>query len=230
ADTRNAPGSLGGPYLSGGTSRAFPVPSSSCSIPAGAQAYSLNFTAIPHGTLGYLTTWATGQTQPDVSTLNAPTGTVVANAAIVPAGSGGNISVFVTDDSDLIVDVNGYFASPGSGGLSLYPVVPCRVLDTRSSSGAFSGTLGVNVAGSSCNVSATAQAYVLNATVAPPGGLPYLTLWPNGQTQPFVSTLNAYDGAVTSNMAIVPTTNGFVNAFAASATQLILDISSYFAP
>jgi hypothetical protein len=53
-----------------------------------------------------------GQTQPLVSTLNAPTGTITANAAIVPAGANGDLSVFVTNDSDLIIDVNGYFAQP----------------------------------------------------------------------------------------------------------------------
>ena len=43
-------------------------------------------------------------------------------------------------------------------------------------------------------------------------------------------TLNAGDGAVTSNMAIVPTTNGSVSAFATDSTHLLLDISAYFAP
>jgi hypothetical protein len=33
-----------------------------------------------------------------------------------------------------------------------------------------------------------------------------------------------------NNMAIVPTNNGKVDAFANGITQLILDISSYFAP
>jgi hypothetical protein len=60
--------------------------------------------------------------------------------------------------------------------------------------------------------------------------MPYLTLWPDGQSQPQVSTLNARDGFVTSNMAIVPTQNGSIDAYAASLTQLILDISGYFAP
>ena len=46
----------------------------------------------------------------------------------------------------------------------------------------------------------------------------------------YVSTLNADDGAVTSNMAIVPTNNGLVDAYANGTTNLILDISGYFAP
>jgi hypothetical protein len=45
-----------------------------------------------------------------VSTLNDISGTVIANAAIVPAGTGGAISVFVYDATDLIIDIDGYFA------------------------------------------------------------------------------------------------------------------------
>jgi hypothetical protein len=226
--TPNAP--LGGPTFAGGTSRDFPILSSSCGIPATAQAYSLNITAVPHGFLNYLTTWPTGQAQPLVSTLNSYTGTTTANAAIVPAGSGGDVSIYVSDASDVVLDIDGYFAPPASGGLSLYNVSPCRVLDTRSSPGAFNGTLVVSVQGSACAPPAAAQAYVLNATVVPTATLDYLTLWPNGGAQPYVSTLNSYDGAITSNMAIVPTTNGSVDAFSSDSTQLILDISSYFAP
>jgi hypothetical protein len=193
-----------------------------------AQAYSLNITTVPHGTL-YLTAWPSGQAQPLVSTLNATTGVVTANAAIVPAGSGGDISIFVYQSADVVLDIDGYFAPPATGGLSLYAVPPCRVLDTRNAGGAFKGTLAVPVHGSACAPPATAQAYVLNATVVPPGILNYLTLWPDGGAQPFVSTLNATDGAITSNMAIVPTTNGSIDAFATDSTQLILDLSSYFA-
>jgi DNA-binding beta-propeller fold protein YncE len=234
-DTRNAPGDLGGPYLSGGIPRDFPILKSSCGIPNNAQAYSFNFTALPHVPLDYLSVWPTGQPQPVVSTLNAPTGTIVANAGIVPAGNGGDIEVFASNDADLVdlvVDVNGYFAAPGRGGLSLYPVAPCRVLDTRNGQGAFSGTLSppVDVVNSVCGPPATAQAFVFNATVVPVGSLGYLTLWPDGQGQPLASTLNAVDGAVTSNMAIVPTSDGKINAFASDLTQLILDISSYFGP
>jgi uncharacterized repeat protein (TIGR03803 family) len=230
ADTRNATGPLGGPSLTGGVGRAFPVQSSSCGIPATARAYSLNITAVPQGGLGYLTAWPSGQTQPVVSTLNATTGAVTANAAIVPAGTSGDVSIYVSNDADVILDVNGYFAPPATGGLSLYTVTPCRVIDTRNGAGAFDGVLTVPVETSICAAPAAAQAYVLNATVVPPGGLGYLSLWAAGTTQPVVSTLNASDGAITSNMAIVPTINGSVDAFSSNPTQLILDLSSYFAP
>jgi hypothetical protein len=235
ADTRNPTGDLGGPYLSGGVPRDFPLLAATSCIPAGVTpaAYSLNFTAVPHGPLGYLTVWPTGELQPYVSTLNSYGGQVVANAAIVPAGLSGEIATYATNDTDLVIDIDGYFATPGQGGLSLYAVVPCRVLDTRNGNGAFNGTLNppVDVLGSPCAVPAQAQAYVLNATVVPSGVLGYLTLWPDGAGQPYVSTLNSLDGAVTSNMAIVPAgTDGEIEANADGLTQLILDISSYFAP
>jgi hypothetical protein len=140
--------------------------------------------------------------------------------------------VFVTNDSDVVIDINGYFAPPGQGGLSFYTLSPCRVLDTRNPPGTppFNGKIDVNVNNSGCGVPATAHSYVLNATVVPSGGLGFLTLWPQGAAQPLVSTLNAVDGAVTSNQAIVPTTNGSISAFGSSSTHLVLDIAGYFAP
>jgi hypothetical protein len=86
------------------------------------------------------------------------------------------------------------------------------------------------VVDSPCGVPAAAKADVFNATVVPSPSLSYLTLWPDGEDQPVVSTLNAADGWITSNMAIVPSVNGKIDAYAAGMTQLILDISSYFAP
>ncbi len=164
-----------------------------------------------------------------MSTLNSP-GTVTANAAILPAGSQGAINVYTTDDTDLVIDVNGYFAAPETGGLSLYTVTPCRVIDTRNASGLFSESMNVTVSPSSCATAPSAEAFVLNATVVPDGGLAYLTLWPKGQSRPVVSTLNADDSAITSNMAVVPATGGAISVYATSATQLILDLAAYFAP
>lgn len=232
-DTRGATGPLGGPSMVGNAARTFPILSSTCNVPAAAQAYSLNFTSVPKtAKLDFLTTWPAGQTQPLVSTLNASTGKVTANGAIVPAGTNGDVSVFVTDNSDLVIDINGYFAPPAAGGLSFHTLSPCRVVDTRNPPGSqpFNGTLNVNVNSSGCGVPASAQAYVLNATVVPPGALGFLTLWPQGASQPLVSTLNAGDGAITSNMAIVPTTNGSVSAFVSDPSHLVLDIAGYFAP
>jgi hypothetical protein len=237
-DTRSPWGPLGGPILQNGQQREFPVlQASGCSIPSGAKAYSLNVTAIPQNgrPLGYVTTWPAGRSRPIVSTLNAPTGTITANAAILPAGAGGDIMAYAAgNNTDLVIDINGYFAAVDSGAtpMFLHNLSPCRVLDTRQipPGTPFTGQRIVSVAGSPCLAPLGATAYVLNATVLPTGSLGYLALWSDGKPQPVASTLNAADGAITSNMAIVPSTNGSIDAYAAGLTQLILDISSYFGP
>jgi len=224
--------SRGGHFLVGQQTYSYPV-TGLCNVPSTAMGYALNFTVVPRGPLGYLTAWPAGQSQPNASILNAPTGTITANAATIQAGtdmSGNNIEVFASNDTDLVIDVDGYFAPANStpGGLSLFTLPPCRLIDTRPN-GQFNGTLSVNADVGSCGLPNTAQAVVVNATVVPPAPLGYLTTWANGQQQPTASTLNALDGQVTSNMAFVPTSNGYINAFASNPTQLVVDLFNYFA-
>ena len=117
-NTRNTtkPSGLGPPSLTGGRPRDFPIlNATSCNIPSSAAAYSLNLTVVPHETLGYLTVWPTGRDQPTVSTLNDVLRNVIANAAIVVPGTGMTVSAYATDDTDLIIDINGYFAPAGDG-------------------------------------------------------------------------------------------------------------------
>ncbi|MBS1832056.1 MAG: hypothetical protein JST65_05050, partial [Acidobacteria bacterium] len=238
-DTRNAAGVLGGPSLLAATTRTIPVLSSACGIPSTAQAYSLNATVVPPAGFGYLTLWPTGTAQPVVSTLNAVTGTVVANAAIVPAGTSGAIEAFASGNTDLVLDINGYFAPAGqAGALQYYPTGGCRVSDTRNATGALGGPIqqgGVAreypVPSSGCGIPSGAKAYALNATVLPNEPTSYLTLFPSGQTQPVVSTLNALDAAFTSNAALVPASNtGSISAFLSQTAHLLLDINGYFLP
>jgi hypothetical protein len=197
----------------------------------------MNVTVVPPAPLAYLTTWPTGQTMPVVSTLNSYQGRVVANAAIVTAGTGGAISAFATDQTHMILDINGHFGpSGGTGALYFNKVTPCRVADTRNANGTFGGPMlagggsrSFPVPQSACGIPATAKAYSVNVTVVPSGGLDYLTAWPTGQTMPVVSTLNSYHGAVVANAAIIPAgTNGSLNFFATQNTHLIVDINGYF--
>jgi len=241
ADTRFSSGFtglLGSPGLTGGVGRNFPVLSANCGLPPGARAYSLNATVVPAGPLSYLTLWPTGVVQPFVSTLNALEGTIVANAALVPSGINGAVSAYATGNTDLILDVNGYFGSQGQNPLHFVPVAPCRVADTRNAVGVFGGpslasgtTRDFPVQGAACGVPASARGYSLNVTVVPQGSLSYLTVWPAGAPRPLVSTLNAFGGQVMANAALVPAgTGGAISVFAAGTTDVIIDINGYFAP
>jgi len=245
-DTRNGAGFsgvFGPPSFTAGATRTFPISSGSCGIPANAAAYSLNITVVTKGYLGYLSVWPSGQAMPGVSTLNsyANFSTAVSNAAIVPAGNSGSIDVYATDATDVIIDINGYFA-PQTDGYVFYPVTPCRLVDTRVASFqagfgppslAAGGTRTFSVpANGACQIPSTAQAYSVNLTAVPQKTLGLLSIWPAGKPLPNVSTLNVYSpGTVVANAAIVPAGNGgAISTYASDSTDLVIDINGYFAP
>ena len=124
-DTRQT----GGP-ITGGTLRTFPIPlEGGCNIPATATAYSLNVTVVPMGFLGYITMWPAGiDLRPVVSTMNSTDGRVKANAAIVPAGTNGGVNIYATNTTNVILDINGYFAPVTSfhAGVLSSAALSCR--------------------------------------------------------------------------------------------------------
>ena len=181
---------------------------------------------MPATTLQYLTLYPTGASQPVVSTLNSPNGQVVANAALVPAGTGGAVTAYATDQTNLISDINGYFTATPASPLIFNAITPCRVLDTRNAAGPLGGpvmaansTRSFPIPSSPCGLPASAAAYVFNVTVVPTAALQYLTLWPSGESQPTVSTLNSENGQVVANAAIVPAgTSGAIDVYVTNQT------------
>lgn len=120
--------------------------------------------------------------------------------------------------------------------LSFVSVYPCRVVDTRNPAGTFGGpTLQPGtirtfpIPQGSCNVPANATAYFFNLGVAPQSTHFLVTIWPTGQNQPITSNLNDPLGVVVSNGTVVMAgTNGAINVFASSTTDIILDLEGYF--
>src|SRR5215831_4537731 len=116
-DTRGPAGPFGAPPLAPGSPRSFSLFSGPCpGIPSAVAAYSLNITATNTMGPGFLKVYPQGGTAPVVSTLNYIAGQTVANAAIVPAGTLGGITVAAgASGTDLIIDINGYFSpTPGT--------------------------------------------------------------------------------------------------------------------
>src|ERR1017187_2390435 len=74
---------------------------------------------------------------------------------------------------------------------------PCRAADTRPQYGGGGPIQGGThqdfpISGApNCGIPASAAAYSFNVTVVPQGYLSFLTVWPTGQPQPWVSTLNS---------------------------------------
>jgi len=112
ADTRNALGPLGGPALTGGSSRAFRI-GGQCGVPVGARAVSLNVAVTQPSAAGDLRLYPAATAQPLVSSLNFSAGQTRANNAIASASATGEIAVGCAQGPGntvhLILDVNGYF-------------------------------------------------------------------------------------------------------------------------
>ena len=116
-DTRNPPGPYGAPALAGGVPRNFTL-TGQCGIPTEEGAASLNVTVTNTQGPGFILIYPQGGSQPTVSTLNYVANQTIANAAVVPLGTGGGITVIAgVSGTDLILDINGYYASaPASPG------------------------------------------------------------------------------------------------------------------
>jgi len=236
---------FGPPFLNSSETRTLNLPASStCPIPATAKAYVLNVTVIPRGPLDFVTVWPAGETRPNVWSVRSPDGQVVANSSIIKAGIAGGINIFTSNNTDMILDITGYFTdNPAVSNLVYYPVSPCRVIETRvayrPTPGPFGGpSMNARQTRSfrfpqspDCAIPSGAAAYNVTITIVPPGPLPFLTAWPSGSAQPNVSSINSFVGRTLANNVIIPAgPDGGIDVFTLERSDFIMDITGYFAP
>ena len=156
ADTRGNgfSGPYGPPALTQGVPRNF-VLTGQCGISATAQAVSLNVTVTNTQGPGFILIYPQGGAQPTVSTLNYVAGQTIANAAVVPLGAGGGITVIAgVSGTDLILDTNGDY--------------PAGVVTSLSG---LSGDVTL-AAGSNVTITPSGQTLTVAATGGPGGVLP----------------------------------------------------------
>jgi hypothetical protein len=127
ADTRPSQPypALGTTPLAPLTPRTLPIAGScgveSTSLFVGPEAYSLNVTVVPPGgtTGGYLLVYPNPVTPiPLVASMTwNPSASYQSNAVITAASSGGSVNVVANATTDVVIDINGYYAAPsGSNG------------------------------------------------------------------------------------------------------------------
>ena len=110
-DTRLADGPSGGPALSGGEFRVFPM-SGLCGIPSSARVLALNVTVTQATHSGFVRLSPAGQGPLSTSTINYAPGQTRANNALVRVDGAGAIEAFCGQSAGgvhLLVDVFGYF-------------------------------------------------------------------------------------------------------------------------
>jgi hypothetical protein len=204
---------------------------------AGVAAVSLNVTATGPEADGFVTVYACGAREP-VSSVNFTSGSTVANAVVAPVSSAGMICIYSSAPTDIVIDINGWFAA----GAALTPVGPTRVFDTRIGSASqllrtvdatkiaagefievrFTDLGGIVPAGGVGAVS-------LNVTAADPDQAGFVTVYACGARET-VSSVNFDAGQAVANAVIAPVSgDGTVCFYASATTHLIVDINGWLA-
>jgi glucose/arabinose dehydrogenase len=230
-DTRSGVGGKTGPFTPG---QSFDLAvAGQAGVSNGAVAVALTVTYTGPTAPGYLTVWPTGQPQPVASTTNPNgPGDIRSNLAMIPVGTLGKVSIFSFAQTDVVVDVVGWFGS-GSGTAGLFTAVgPERVADSRQASSPFGRINGGSEATLDLSTfvtpGSTGAIYNLTATNTVAGG--YLTAHPAGTPLPLASSVN-WSGPNQNRAALTITSlaaNNKVGLFAFSAADAVVDLAGFF--
>jgi Domain of unknown function (DUF4394) len=224
--------SRSGPALGAGTAVEVQVTGQGGVPASGVTAAVLNVTLTEASGPGYLTVWPTGQPQPTASVVNATRqGQTIAALVTVPVGAGGKVSVFTFAGGHVIVDVDAYYRPAVDGAGRFTPLVPARLLDTRTASKPVAGeTLDLQVTGKGGVPNGNVGAVALNVTLTEATAPGYVTVFPQGGSAPLASSLNAdVAGQTIANLVIVPVSpTGQVSLFTQSGTHLAADVVGWF--
>ena len=210
------------------------VPDGATAGAAGVAGVALNVTAVNTSAAGWLRVWDCAAPEPDTSSVNYMTaGAAEPNAVVVPlaADSNGEICVRSRVETDVIVDVAGWFteALPAAG----------RLVDTRLSGPVTAqGVLPVRVLGraglpdAATAGEAQVGAVALNVTAVDTSGPGWLRVWDCAAPEPDTSSVNyTTDGAVEPNAVIVPLaadSAGEVCVRTRVGTHVVVDLAGWF--
>ena len=199
-------------------------------VPDDAAAVTLNITAVYPAGYGFVTLYPCGQPRPTASTLNFYAGQTIANAAVAQPGEFGDVCLYTSAASHLIVDITGYFPA----GAAYTAQTPARAADTRNGTGVRPGTVPAGgvlevPATGRLGVPADAEAVALNITAIAPAGTGFITIYPCGQPRPTASTLNFTAGRTIANGATAkPGQDGRVCLYTSQTTHLAVDVTGSY--
>jgi hypothetical protein len=229
----------GGPKPGPATALVLPVAGTSA-VPYGdASAVVLNVTLTEADAPGFVQVIPTGGPTPlgASSSLNASrAGQTVANLVVVPLGADGSVTLYTQSGAHLIADVMGYVSSgqaPTSAAGLFVPIVPTRLLDTRSHPprpGAGGIVVVIPAAGAQIP-DGGASGFYLNVTATNADAPGYVQVLPAGQVSfGGSSNLNIENaGQTIANAAVVAAGVGDgVTFFVYSGADLVIDCAGWF--
>ncbi len=245
-DTR--PGQTGcdapGAMIPGGTSRAQTAAGRTCdglTIPANARVLTGNITTVESGG-GFLTLYPSDVPRPLVANSNFAANQILNNVFTVGLGAAdGAFNIYVTTNTNVVVDVTGYYAPPSVGGLYFHPLPhPVRLMDSRPGATACftpgvqqaAGSTTAQLGTTTCDgvlIPGGAQALVGNATTVNSQANGFLTLFPANAMRPLAASSNFQAGInMNAPLTVGLSPSGQFNIYAAATTDLVVDVLGYF--
>ena len=229
----------GGTPLAAGEIRDVPVTNHGGVPASGVLAVFVNVSVTNTTAGSYLTAFPAGSALPNTANLNWSAGRTVSNLVEIDVGVGGQVSLYNAQGrADLIIDVTGWVSvsSASAGPDGLYrPVVPARILDTRTGVGAPAAPIGPGMtidfqAATGPVPTSGAEAVVFNLTATAPTLPGYLTVYPKGQPRPGTANLSFAAGQTVPNRVVVPLgAGGMVTIYnPVGSVEAIADVSGWF--
>jgi glucose/arabinose dehydrogenase len=214
--------------------------------PADAVAALVNITLVRPSVSGsFVTAWEPRTSRPTTSNVNAPPGSNVGNSSIVPLNANGELMLYTSVTTGVVVDVAGFFFDAPTDVASgrFVALTPARLVDTReprSETNEFNGIdssddLRVPIAGKlgipddvgEISAVAIVIAGINNESSA--GG--FATAFPSGGEFPLASSVNVNgDNDVRANLGILPVgaTDGSIDIMVQGIDNLTIDVAGYF--
>ncbi len=202
-------------------------------VPANATSVVLNVTAYQPDREGFITVHPWGEGLPNTSNVNMrDSRTIVPNLVTTKVGTWGNIVLYASVATHIIVDVFGYYVPANSSREGRFvPTTPQRLLDTRHTSRvAPDGRVTVP---RPWFVPADTEGMVLNVTAVNsgmrPNGFAYWTALPAGGVVPDTSNLNIMRaGQIIANQVIVKPSASGVDFYSYAGGDIIVDFLGYY--
>ena len=207
-------------------------------VPGDATAAALNVTVVTPSESGFVTVWPCGVSRPESSNLNFIEGDVVPNGVIASIGSSGSVCFYTSSETDLLVDVAGWFE-----GTAYTSATPTRLVDTRDGTGGTQGRTDANspltiavtnlpildATGAPTTTPSIIGAVALNITVVSPSASGFITVWPCDVERPLSSNINYVAGQVVPNGVVAPVSaDGTVCLYSQAATDVVVDLAGWF--
>ncbi|MCB0995768.1 MAG: hypothetical protein KDB21_11790, partial [Acidimicrobiales bacterium] len=200
---------------------------------SGVGAVALHVASTGAPTDGFVTVWPCDAAQrPVAANLNHPAGTTVSNLVLSEVAEDGSVCLFTSAGGELIVDVQAWWPATST----YHPVVPDRVLDTRSPSDATGGLpvgsgeiVRLDLSAHPALVGQDVSAVALEVAATQARGKGHLVVWDCATPRPAAASLTYGPDRTTATLVLGGVgADGTVCLFAYSATHLVADLQGWW--